>query len=256
MKLKAVLFDLGGTLLHYYDPDSDDPERPFRRITRVGVRRLLEQMAAEGAPIPALEALDPLIDRHIGQRVRAAMSSLQSSGSVEVPIRAALEEVGLPVGDDRWGTLRSTFYRAMDGIVTPRAGLIETLTALRDAGHALGLISNTYWAADLHDRHMAEYGLLDFFPVRVYSCDTPYTKPHPAIFALALERMGIDAGKAAYVGDRPDVDVRGAQDAGMRGILIRSPYEHTPLGEVTPDAIIDELPDLISALAQLEAQPR
>jgi phosphoglycolate phosphatase-like HAD superfamily hydrolase len=51
------------------------------------------------------------------------------------------------------------------------------------------------------------------------------------------------------------VDVAGAQRAGLRGILIRSPYEQTPLGETHPDAVIDELPDLLPALAVLEGAP-
>jgi hypothetical protein len=38
----------------------------------------------------------------------------------------------------------------------------------------------------------------------------------------------------------------------MRGILIRSPYMAGDLKGTTPDAIIDELPDLIPALESLE----
>src|SRR5262249_45163127 len=108
--------------------------------------------------------------------------------------------------------------------------------------------SNTYWAADLHDAHLATYGLLDLLPMRLYSCDFPHIKPHPAIFEAALERMGVPAADSLYVGDRPDADVAGAQKAGMRGALIRSPHESSPLDGVTPDAIIDELPDLVEAV--------
>jgi putative hydrolase of the HAD superfamily len=151
--------------------------------------------------------------------------------------------------------LRPAFYAVIDGIVSPRAGVVGTLSTLQEAGYVLGLISNTYWAADLHDRHLAQHGLLDFFPVRVYSCEAPVVKPHPAIFLHALGAMGVRPEASAYVGDRPDVDVQGAQEAGMRGILIRSPYMAGDLKGITPDAIVDELPDLIPELETLESAP-
>jgi HAD superfamily hydrolase (TIGR01509 family) len=173
-------------------------------------------------------------------------------GSVEGPLREALADNGLMLDNEQWRSLRPAFYSAIDRIVTPRTGARETLSALKEAGYQLALISNTYWAADLHDRHLAEYGLIEFFDVRVYSADTTHVKPHPSIFTDTLTALGVEPHEAAYVGDRPDIDVKGAQQVGMRGILIRSPYDQTPLGEIVPDAIIDELPELIPALERLE----
>lgn len=140
MTLKAVLFDLGGTLLHYHDPQSEEPQRPFRRITRVGISQLCEQLALHGFSIPAVETVDPVVDRHIGEAFRSALENLHG-GSVENPIRAALTELGISVDDMQWDSLRPYFYSAIDTIVTPREGLIETLTGLRDLGLQLGLIS-------------------------------------------------------------------------------------------------------------------
>lgn len=256
MTLRAILFDLGGTLLHYADPTSTDPERPFRDITLAGFDALLAALAESGVDIPPGEVMHERLDTHIRREYLAAREGLRG-GSIETPMRAALADSGVSLDGAAWADARQHFYRRIDGIVSPRLGLQETLGALRARGYRLGLISNTYWAADLHDRHLAEHGLLEFFPVRVYSCDAPYQKPHPGIFKLALDALGVEAGQAAYVGDRPDVDVAGAQGAGMLGILIRSPYRleggGPQAGEVVPDAVIDELPDLPAALDALEA---
>jgi len=252
MKLKAILFDLGGTLLHYYDPQADDRERHFRRITQIGIQRVVQQIADEGGPVLTQGALLPIVDQHIGQAVQAGMVDLRG-GTVEQPIRAAIEELGVPLDSRRWAALRPYFYEAIDSIVSPRLGIVETLTTLKEGGYALGLISNTFWAADLHDRHLTQFGLIDLLPVRVYSCDTQHVKPHPSIFQAALRQMGVEADDAAYVGDRPDFDVAGAQQAGMRGILIRSPYLTVPVGEVNPDAVIDEIPDLLPVLQSWES---
>lgn len=251
MTLKAVLFDLGGTLLHYHDPQTDDPAHPFRRVTMLGIQAVLDQLGADGVTPPPVDRLQPVVDRHIRQVVMAARETL-SGGSVETPIRAALAESGVALDDGRWLALRQHFYGPIDQIVFPREGVQATLVALRDAGYRLGLISNTLWAADLHDRHLAEHGLLDLLPVRVYSCDVPYQKPHPSIFHTALARLGVQPTEAVYVGDRVDADVCGAQGAGLRAILIRSPYSSGSLDGCTPDAIIAELPDLIPALAEIE----
>jgi putative hydrolase of the HAD superfamily len=250
-KLKAVLFDLGGTLLHYHDPASDEPQRPYRRITHLGFESLMRQIAAQGIDVPPAEVCAPVFDRHIGESIRALMPELRG-GNVETPIRAALDELGIAIDDSRWSDFRAHFYNTIDTIVTPRIGAQETLAALKEAGYKIGLISNTYWAADMHDRHLAQFGLIDYFDVRIFSADTAHIKPHPSIFSDTLLLMNVDAPQAVYVGDRPDNDVLGAKQVGMYAVLIRSPYMTDPLGDAVPDATIDELPDLIPALAALE----
>lgn len=57
-------------------------------------------------------------------------------------------------------------------------------------------------------------------------------KPDPAIFRIALERMGVAPGRAVYVGDLRSVDEAGARAAGMHFVLL-DPFgdyagEHTP----------------------------
>ncbi len=256
MGLRAILFDLGGTLLHYHDRLSDDPARPFRRVTVVGIEAVLERLAASGAPLPPGEELVAVLDRRIAQSYQADWQA-QRGGSIEPPLRAGLAETGIALSDEQWASLRPALYGPMDAAVFPREGLHETLTALREAGYLLGVISNTHWAADVHDRHLAEQGLLDHLPLRIYSCDTPYMKPHSGIFHMALEALGVAPEEAAYVGDRPDVDVEGAQQAGLYGVLIDSPYrtefDVANLDGVTPDAVISELPELIPALDGLGA---
>lgn len=250
MKFKAVIFDLGGTLLHYHDGDSDDPKRPFRRVTLAGIRRIYDQLVREGHPLPQPDRFSEIVDRHIRGAYRAAVQELRG-GTIEISIRAAFAEVGIDLTDQGWAELRQEFYRAVDKIVLPRSGLKETLSGLQERGNQLGLISNTFWAADLHDRHLAEHHVLEYLPLRIYSCDVPRVKPHPSVFATALDQLNAAPSEAVYVGDRPNVDIQGAQSAGWRGILIRSPYLDQSLGDVVPDAIIDELDDLIPALEQL-----
>jgi putative hydrolase of the HAD superfamily len=45
-------------------------------------------------------------------------------------------------------------------------------------------------------------------------------KPHPSIFAAALQRLGVTAAEAVMVGDSFRHDIEGALAAGMRAVLL------------------------------------
>lgn len=252
MPLKAVLFDLGGTLLHYHDPENGDPKRPFRRVTLLGIQAVLGELAKQGAVVQRADDIKQAIDNQIGLAYRESLEN-NSGGSLETPIRAGLRELGIGVSNEQWAALRPAFYNAIDQTVSPRLGASETLMTLNERGYRLGLISNTYWAADVHDRHLRQFGLLDLLPVRLYSCDLPHSKPHPSIFRKMLEQVDTLPEDAVYVGDRLDTDIGGAQGAGMRGILLNSPYDPASIGEIHPDTVIDELPELLPALMQFDS---
>ena len=49
-----------------------------------------------------------------------------------------------------------------------------------------------------------------------------------------------------FVGDRPWDDVVGAGRTGLHTVLRRNPY--VPVYDVEPDAVIDELPELIAVV--------
>jgi putative hydrolase of the HAD superfamily len=247
MTLSTILFDLGGTLLNYYDPLNENKSRPFQRVTLLGVQAVITKLAQTGAKLPDPAGIAQSIDRHVGTTYRAVIEH-NLGGSIETPVRAALAEMGVDLAEGDWLAVRPLLYEAIDGCVSPRVGVHETLTRLRDQGYALGLISNTFWAADVHDRHLVQYGLIDLLPVRIYSCETPTQKPDPGIFKLALNQIGAEASTSIYVGDRLDADVAGAQGIGMKGVLIRSEYMDQTDTSIQPDAIIHEIPDLLDVL--------
>jgi putative hydrolase of the HAD superfamily len=95
--------------------------------------------------------------------------------------------------------------------------VLPALTGLEKRGLILGLISNI-------DRDITslldDLGLTSWLQVVVTSQDTGFNKPSPEIFQEAVKRAGIQAHEAIYVGDQYQVDVVGANQAGMKGILI------------------------------------
>lgn len=71
-------------------------------------------------------------------------------------------------------------------------------------------------------------------------------KPAAGFFAAAAHRLGLAAPAIVMVGDDVRGDVGGAQDVGMRGILVRTGKFHgADLGRgITPDAVLDSIADL------------
>lgn len=72
-------------------------------------------------------------------------------------------------------------------------------------------------------------------------------KPSPAFFEKALESMEVPAEKAVMVGDDIYTDIGGSQDAGLRGILVRTgkfDQKRTAESGISPCMIIDSIRDL------------
>jgi HAD superfamily hydrolase (TIGR01458 family) len=72
--------------------------------------------------------------------------------------------------------------------------------------------------------------------------------PNSFSFELALQTMHLSRRQVLMVGDRVETDVRGAQDFGLRSVLVRTgEFDPSHLdGTVAPDVIIDSIQDLLS----------
>lgn len=90
------------------------------------------------------------------------------------------------------------------------------LEALRAGGCRLGVISN--WDAWLEGL-LEELGMRSCFDVVVASAAVGCRKPDRAVFELALERMGVSAEASVHVGDLPEADGAAAA-AGIRPVII------------------------------------
>ena len=118
---------------------------------------------------------------------------------------------------------------------------VPTLTALRDAGHKIGLLSNTHWPRAFHEHFLERDGLDALIDVRCYTSEMARTKPHAEAFHTVLDQLGVsDPTRAVFVGDRPYDDIFGAQQLGMRAVL--RPNAMVPDYDVKPDAVIHRPP--------------
>lgn len=143
--------------------------------------------------------------------------------------------LGAQVTDEQVGQLVTTYLEEWNAGVRYPAWMAETIRALA-TGHRLAVVTNTHHPALVPD-HLAAMGIAEHFDAVVTSVEVGRRKPHPAIYAEALQRAGADPGETVFVGDTFGADFRGPQEAGMTAFLIdpagRHPVpEHRRLGSL------------------------
>jgi putative hydrolase of the HAD superfamily len=94
----------------------------------------------------------------------------------------------------------------------PLPGALEALEGLRRRGLDLAVVSN--WDIGLAE-HLERIETDRLFSTIVTSAEAGAAKPDPAVFRLALERLGVTPERALHVGDEPE-DEQGATAVGMR----------------------------------------
>jgi putative hydrolase of the HAD superfamily len=198
---RAVLLDALGTLLELEDPGP----------------ALAAELAALGAAVTVDEARAAVLaemtyykDHHDEASDRERLEDLRRR-CAEV-LRDALpppaQALGVPkLIEALLGALR---FRPFDEV--PAA-----LAALRAQGLTLVVLSN--WDVSLHDQLEAT-GLAPLVDGAVSSAEVGVGKPHPDIYARALEVAGVSADEAVMVGDSPDTDVAGALALGIAAVLV------------------------------------
>jgi putative hydrolase of the HAD superfamily len=105
---------------------------------------------------------------------------------------------------------RGAAWRVYDDVV-------PGLSALAAGGVRVAVVSN--WDERL-PRVLEELGLAPRFAAIVVSSEVGVEKPHPRIFEIALERLGVRAESALHVGDAALEDVEGARGAGLHALRL------------------------------------
>ncbi len=118
--------------------------------------------------------------------------------------------------------LQSYFEELYEFFRSSRAWLVypevlSTLSELKDHGFRLGIISN--FDSRLRDV-LVNLGIDPFFEQVTLSWEIGVAKPDPKIFAIALDRMGLRGSEALHLGDSIEEDIKAAQRAGIRAVLV------------------------------------
>jgi putative hydrolase of the HAD superfamily len=235
---RAVVFDLGGTLVQWPDWEEGAPGKwslAYDAVQRVRAETAGSKEQFVAAMRAAEKAHWERVDRE------------HWSGPPTSVIGEGFRRLGVKADEGALVTALDAYARAVAGWCTVFADARETLGVLRERGYRLGLLSNTWWAAEWHNADLAAHGLAGMLDELVYTSDLPHSKPHPSVFRQIAARLGVPPDACVMIGDRQIDDVEGALAVGMRAIWRRNDSGF-PTSNATPDATVDALAELPSLL--------
>ncbi len=240
---RAVIFDLGGTLLECWD----EKEGHQRRAWAYSYDSLVATLSGYTRPDrdAYVRAMLEAEQAH-WQRVVAE----QWSGPPAGLLRDGFCRLGMHVHEAELLVALDGYARAVDGWTVVYPETRPTLQLLRTCGYRLGLLSNTWWAAAWHNADLAAHDLLDLLDAVCYTSDLSHSKPHPSVFQDVARRLDVEPAACVVVGDRLIEDISGALGAGMRAVWKKNDFPWPQPKDIIPTATITQLaalPELLRA---------
>jgi FMN phosphatase YigB (HAD superfamily) len=184
-KIKAVLFDLGETLLNFGQVNTT-------RLFRQGAISSYDFLKNSGQPVGSFNYY--YWRNLIALRIWRWLSNITGRDFDTLALlRKAGTKRGVKLNPEQWRHLAWLWYEPLSKIGRAEPKTKETLAVLKNLGLKLGIVSNTFVNGCSLDKHLKQLGILDFFTVRVYSYEFDFRKPKPAV------KTGMQAVlKAAY----------------------------------------------------------
>ena len=222
--MRAFLFDLDDTLFDH------------RHCTREALVVVRDYLAPLGTlTTQVLEERHSIVLEEMHQRVIAG--ELDVDAARKERFRRLVEMHGVTPAVDELERAAAAYRSAYLGARRAVDGAADLLEALRPHGK-IAIISNNVTVEQREKLRVC--GLDRLLDAVVISEDVGCAKPSPAIFQIALDRLGARASCAIMIGDSWSADVLGARAAGIRAIW------YNPLGAPCPDTAV--VCDQISAL--------
>jgi putative hydrolase of the HAD superfamily len=246
--IEAVVFDLDDTLL-----DWSQPALSWEEFTRPMARNIFEHLQHCGQSLPEESEFRACLRVRV-QHVWDEAKKDWSGASFADALRLTLADCNVDAGAvDIDELLRVYDWQPMPGVEL-YDDVHDVLSKLKHQGYKIGLITNSFFPMWMRDVELRHYDLIDYFDARITSGDTGYMKPHPAIYQRVLQLLDVPAGRAIFIGDRPQNDIAGANEAGMYSVLIDPPHLNRERDGIEADATITNLRELFPILERLESQ--
>ncbi|MDT7843576.1 HAD family hydrolase [Streptomyces justiciae] len=232
MSIRAVVWDVDDTLFDYTGAD------------RAGMRL---HLTAEGL-LDGYESVEQAIVRWREitdiQWARFSAGEVDFQGQRRDRVRAFLGEQLSDAEADAW------FQRYVDHYETVWELFPDVLPALDAlaASHRHAVLSNS--SIQVQDRKLRSLGVHDRFEAILCAAELGVSKPEAAAFLAACDALDLAPREVAYVGDHPEIDGRGAADAGLLSVWINRDGGYAGIdAPVGPHRIatLAELPALLGA---------
>ncbi|MCX4742859.1 HAD family hydrolase [Streptomyces antibioticus] len=203
MSIRAVVWDVDDTLFDYTTAD------------REGMRAHLVAeglMAGYGTPEQALDRWREVTD---GQWARFSAGEVTFEGQRRDRVRVFLDRPELTDAEaEEWFRRYIGHYEAAWAVFPDVVPVLDALAA----SHRHAVLSNS--SLTVQDHKLRVLGLHHRFETILCAAELGVSKPDAAAFLAACEALALPPHEVAYVGDHPEIDGRGAADAGLLSVWI------------------------------------
>lgn len=241
-KLKAILFDMGSTLIEFENSTWDV-------LGRVCATKGYEFLKRGNLNVPSFEEFWQALDGEF-LKARGRVEGSLKEFTVEKVAESLFNFLNLSTSDGLCESFIEMYYQPISDQLTLIDGAGEVLTYFKEGNLKIGLVSNTIFPERFHLTELKRFGLYRYLDHHLFSSQVGVRKPHPQIFLTALDELNAEPSQAVFVGDRLVEDIGGAQKVGMKGILRRAARRDYS-APITPDARIDQLKELPRAVLSL-----
>ena len=241
MDIRALLFDVNGTLI---DIDTDEGlEEIYRAIAHV--------LLYQGIALHRWEVRDLYFQIMRRQRAQSAETfaecdvvevwreflRIKASDSTRTLPPEKREQLPLFLAELHRGIARKR--------LRPYHEVPETLDQLRSQYH-LAVVSDAQSAYAVPE--LRAVGLLRYFNPIIVSGDFGYRKPDPRLFQMALDALQVQPEQTLFFGNDVYHDIFGAQQVGMKAILVSSNQGNTSSQTILPDYTICRFAEVLQAV--------
>ena len=198
-RVKAVLFDLGGTLIR----TTEIPYVMKKILKHRGINRSLEeiiQARKEAEKGLNFRDLTKLLDEFWIQWNIQILSNLQ--------VKSNTRKLAKYIATHWWDYSNVTLYPDAE----------KTLPLLKERGLKIGLITNGL-QSDVNEI-LPKVGIQNFFDIIVVINTLRKMKPDVEVFHYALQKLKTVPSEAIFIGDEMEADYKGAQNSGLTAYLI------------------------------------
>jgi 2-haloalkanoic acid dehalogenase type II len=203
--IKAVLFDLGNTLVKTWIP-----ELTYERVlASLGIRRSVKEIR---------EALAKTEEDFNLHKHRLTYGKVPYKEYWDRWDSLVLKHLGISEDRKLVREIQTRWFDHADCEIYP--DVKQTLSKLKQKGLKTGLISTAY-EEDI-DAIFKKAGLdTSLFDVVIGANTVKEEKPHPDVFKHALRKLGVKPEETLFIGDNIDADYKGAGKVGMHALLIQ-----------------------------------
>jgi putative hydrolase of the HAD superfamily len=229
--MKAILFDMGGTLdgdgRHWLDRFVELYRASGMTLPRDTLRAAFDAAEAAAATDDIEEmahcGIDAMVSRHVQRQLR----------------HLGVDDAGLAA------RMAGAFVDAVRAVTAVNRSLLADLA---DRGFLLGVVSNGCGNVD----HLCqEFGYSPYLSVVVDSRCAGVSKPDPRIFERAVSQLAVRAAEALAVGDSFDRDIVPARRAGLRTAWLQPDADRAAPDPSLVDFRLTRLADLPACLPAL-----